>query len=493
MITPARDIATSTGQEAAVAQTSRYIRPVSPEIVVGLTKLMDFGIVLLAGYLAYRIYISGFLALADPFTAYGLAALIAAAVFVTGLNRVRAYDFGRLADLRWQATRGFLVWIATASLLLALAYITKISSDFSRGWAIGWSLGVYGLFLIGRGGLGLALRQWANAGRLVRNIVIVGAGEPARRLIGKLRLLPAAEVAILGVFDDRPGPQSIDGVPLRGNIDALLTFSREVLIDEVILALPLTAEARIKELIDRLRETPADLRLSMELLADAMPIRGVSFHGAVPVIEVVDRPLRHWNALTKWFEDKALGAVLLILFLPFMAVIAALIKLDSRGPVFFVQERYGFNNKVIKVIKFRTMRADECDASGAARTVRNDPRLTRVGGFLRRFSLDELPQLMNVVVGHMSLVGPRPHAITMRAGTELYQEAVAEYLRRHRVKPGMTGWSQVHGLRGEIDTIEKAEARVRYDLHYIDDWSLWLDLKILLMTFRVIFARENAY
>jgi len=497
VITPAREIGQSRGAETPLpemgAKSSRYLRPVSPEIIVGLTKLVDFSSVLLAAYVSYRIYIAGILALADPFNSYGLAALIAAAAFVTGLNRARAFDFSRLGDLRWQATHGFLVWIATASLLLALAYITKISSDYSRGWAIGWSLGVYGLFAVGRTGLRLALRQWSRAGRLVRNIVVVGADEPARRLIEKLRQLPATEIAILGVFDDRPGPPSIEGVPVRGNIDALLSYSREVLIDEVILALPLTAENRLKELIDRLREMPTDLRLSMVPLADTLPIRGVSFHGEIPVIEVIDRPLRHWNALTKWFEDKLLGALLLALFTPFMVLIAALIKLDSRGPVFFVQERYGFNNKTIKIIKFRTMRVEQCDPSGAARTVRNDPRLTRVGGLLRRFSLDELPQLMNVVAGHMSLVGPRPHAITMRAGSQLYHEAVDEYLHRHRVKPGMTGWSQVNGLRGEIDTVEKARARVRYDLQYIEDWSIWLDVKILLMTFRVIFARENAY
>ncbi len=492
VITPVRDIGAAGASETA-AKPSRYLRPVSPEIVVGLTKLVDFSIVPLAAYASYRIYIVGILALPDPFSAYALAALIAATAFVTGLNRASAYDFGRLGDLGWQVTRGFLVWIATASLLLTLAYATKISSDYSRGWAIGWSLGVYGLFAIGRTGLRLALRQWARAGRLVRNIVIIGAGEPARRLIEKLRRLPPTEMAILGIFDDQPGPPSIEGVPVRGNIDALLAYSREVIVDEVIVALPLTAEDRLQALIGRLREMPTDLRLSMEPLANAFPIRGVSFHGEIPVIEVVDRPLRHWNALTKWFEDKVLGALLLILFTPFMALIAALIKLDSPGPVFFVQERYGFNNKIIRVIKFRTMRVEQCDPSGAARTVRNDPRLTRVGGFLRRFSLDELPQLMNVVVGHMSLVGPRPHAITMRAGSQLYHEAVDEYLHRHRVKPGMTGWSQVNGLRGEIDTVAKAQARVRYDLHYIEAWSIWLDFKILLMTFRIIFARENAY
>jgi polysaccharide biosynthesis protein PslA len=496
MITPARNIAPACAPSAM--PSNRYMRPISSEIVIGVTKLIDFSIVLLAGYGAYQLYIIGFLALSDPFTSYGLASLIAAAAFVTGLNRVRAYEFSRLSSLRWQATRGFMVWAATASLLLGVAYITKISSDYSRGWAIAWSLGAYGLFLLGRAALWLTLRQWASARRLVRRIVIVGSGESACRLIAKLQQLPPTEIAILGVFelgvrDGRSEPLTVEGIPLRGDIDALLSYSREVIIDEVIVALPLTAEQEIKALFDRLRQMPADLRLSMEPLANALPIRGIAFHGGIPVIEVVDRPLRHWNALTKWFEDKALGTLLLFLFLPFMIVIAALIKLDSPGPVFFVQDRYGFNNKIIRVVKFRTMQAAQCDASGAARTVRDDPRLTRVGRILRRFSLDELPQLMNVVVGHMSLVGPRPHAITMRAGSQLYHEAVNEYLHRHRVKPGMTGWSQVNGLRGEIDTVEKARARVRYDLHYIEDWSIWLDIKILLMTFRVIFAKENAY
>jgi Undecaprenyl-phosphate glucose phosphotransferase len=496
MITPARDIAAA--RAPSIAPSSRYMRPISSEIVVGVTKLIDFSIVLLAGYGAYYLYIIGFLALSDPFTSYGLASLIAAAAFVTGLNRVRAYDFRQLSSLRWQATRGFVVWIATASLLLGVAYITKISSDYSRGWAIAWSLGAYGLFLLDRAALWLTLRRWANARRLVRHIVVIGSGESAGRLIGKLRQLPPTEIAILGVFeldipDRRPEQQTIEGIPFRGDIDDLLSYSRDVIVDEVIVALPLTAEQEIKALFDRLRQMPADLRLSMEPLANALPIRGIAFHGGIPVIEVIDRPLRHWNALTKWFEDKALGTLLLLLFLPFMIVIAALIKLDSPGPVFFVQDRYGFNNKIIRVVKFRTMQAAQCDASGAARTVRDDPRLTGVGRILRRFSLDELPQLMNVVAGHMSLVGPRPHAITMRAGSQLYHEAVDEYLHRHRVKPGMTGWSQVNGLRGEIDTVEKARARVRYDLQYIEDWSIWLDIKILLMTFRVIFAKENAY
>jgi Undecaprenyl-phosphate glucose phosphotransferase len=493
MIRSAPDIAPTTLSKTA--PSGRYMRPISPEIVAGLTKLTDFCIVPLAAYGAFTLYIIEFLRLADRFTSYGLASLIAAAAFVTGLSRAQAYDFSRLSSLRWQATRGFLVWAATASLLLVLAFVTKLSSDYSRGWAVSWSLGVLGLFLIVRTILWMTIRNWALAGRLVRNVVIVGSGDTARTLIAELRRLPPTEIAILGLVDDRCDrrPDAIDGIPVIGTVDELLLYSRDVIIDEVIIALPLTAEARIKLLFERLGQMPADLRLSVAPLAEAFPIRGLIFHGRTPVIEVANRPLQHWNALAKWFEDKVLGSLMLLVFLPFMVVIAALIKLDSRGPVFFVQERYGFNNKVIRVVKFRTMRAEQCDASGAARTVRNDPRLTPVGRVLRRFSLDELPQLMNVVLGHMSLVGPRPHAITMRAGSQLYHEAVDRYLHRHRVKPGMTGWSQVNGLRGEIDTVEKARARVRYDLQYIEDWSIWLDIKILLMTFRVIFARENAY
>ena len=388
-----------------------------------------------------------------------------------------------------------MVWGATASLLLGVAFVTKISSDFSRGWAIAWSIGTYGLFVLVRAALWLTIRRWARQGYLVRNIVIIGSGNSARRLIMKLQALSPTEIAILGIFGDKGahGESMVEGIPILGTIDDLLLYSRDVIVDEVIVALPLTAPEDIRALFGRLSQMPADLRLSLEPLADAFPIKGINFRGETAVIEVIDRPLQHWNALTKWFEDRLLGIILLIATAPFMAIVALIIKLDSRGPIFFIQDRFGFNNQVIRVVKFRTMHADQGDLSGANRTVRNDPRLTRVGRMLRTFSLDELPQLVNVVAGQMSLVGPRPHALTMRAGSQLYHEAVHEYLHRHRVKPGITGWSQVNGLRGEIDTIEKARARVRFDLQYIDDWSIWLDLKILVMSFRVIFSRENAY
>jgi exopolysaccharide biosynthesis polyprenyl glycosylphosphotransferase len=265
------------------------------------------------------------------------------------------------------------------------------------------------------------------------------------------------------------------------------------LIDEVILALPLRAEARIGELVAKLRSLPVDLRLSLDPIAGEFPMHGITEVASIQMIEILDRPLKNWSAVVKWFEDKVLGTLCAILLAPLMAAIALAIRLDSGGPVFFVQERFGFNNNVIRVVKFRTMRVAEADPTGAARTTPDDPRVTRVGRVLRRFSLDELPQLFNVLTGDMSLVGPRPHVMAMKAGERLYHEAVGDYFLRHRVLPGMTGWAQVHGLRGEIETPENARARVAYDLWYIDHWSLWLDVKVLFLTLRVIFSGQNAY
>jgi len=337
--------------------------------------------------------------------------------------------------------------------------------------------------------------RWGQRGYLVRRLVVVGAGELGENLVNALRRADDRNLEILGFFDDRHtriGP-SVAGLPVLGTTADLLTFARRRRVDEFIVALPLSADKRLKSVFERLRRLPVDLRLSAEPIAGTLPIRGISAVGAVPMLDVAERPLKNWNALAKLIEDRLIGVFLLLLFTPLMALVALLIKLDSRGPVLFVQERFGFNNNVIRVLEFRTMYIDRGDATGAARTVRNDPRVTRIGRLLRALSLDELPQLINVVRGDMSLVGPRPHAITMRAGDRLYNDAVATYLNRHRVKPGITGWAQVNGLRGEVDSLEKARARVEHDLFYIEHWSVWLDIKILLKTAPRLFAQGNAY
>ncbi len=468
---------------------------ISPEVISGLLKILDFSAITFTAFAAFSAYIRTFLGNDEPFDRYALISLISATLFVVGFDRVGGYAFKKLSSWRWQATRGLVIWGISVSSLLLLAFLTKVSSNYSRGWTLTWIAMNYGAFLIGRGSLWLLLRRWARQGLLARNVVVVGAGEIGARLVARLQRMAHTEVAILGVFDDclNSAPSHVGGIAVLGTTSDLLSFARGVLIDEVIVAMPLTDPSRLKCLFGKLSQLPADLKLSVDCLADAFPVRGLSYLGDTPVIEVIDRPLRNWSALTKWFEDKIFGFLLLVCFAPLMCIIAVLITLDSSGGVFFIQERFGFNNQIIRVFKFRTMYANKGDRSGAERTLRNDPRVTRLGRVLRATSLDELPQLINVVRGEMSLVGPRPHAIAMRAGGELYHDAVGEYLNRHRVKPGITGWAQVNGQRGEIDTIEKARARVEYDLRYIDNWSLWMDIKILVMSFRVLFARENAY
>jgi len=486
----------TTAENAADPRRGSRGSVLSIELVEWGVKWADFGLILLTALASFALYF-GLIATApaNGSPRYILTALLAATLFGIGFRRIGGYGFKRLSMLRWQATRVGMIWGMTMSVLLLVAFIGKESESYSRGWALGWMVATMALLIVERGILHLLIVWWARRGYLVRYVVIVGAGETGARLAAALRQAQDGNIEILGFFDDRGArvPQEIYGLQVLGSTDDLLLLARRQRIDEVIVALPLSAEQRLKLLFDKLRQLPVDLRLSAEAIAGALPIRGISYAGRIPMFEVADRPLKHWSALTKFVEDKVLGVLLLILFAPVIAIVALLIKLDSRGPMLFIQERFGFNNNVIRVLKFRTMHVDRGDVSGAQRTVRHDPRVTRVGRVLRALSLDELPQLINVVRGDMSLVGPRPHAITMRAGDSLYHDAIASYLNRHRVKPGITGWAQVHGLRGEVDTIEKAQARVEHDLYYIEHWSLWFDLRILIATVPQVLAQREVY
>ncbi|RYD86169.1 MAG: exopolysaccharide biosynthesis polyprenyl glycosylphosphotransferase, partial [Sphingomonadales bacterium] len=261
----------------------------------------------------------------------------------------------------------------------------------------------------------------------------------------------------------------------------------------VIIALPMIGQARLDEITEALQLVSVDICLMPREALDLSQQYSMRFIGSLPLFALWQRPMRDFNRILKAIEDRVVAVLGLILLSPLLLITALIIKLTSRGPVMFRQERFGFNNVRISVLKFRSMYVDRQDVTGTERTTRGDSRVTPFGRIIRRLSIDELPQLYNVLTGEMSIVGPRPHATKMMVGDDYYFEAVRGYAARHRVKPGITGLAQVRGLRGEINTIERAKRRVEYDMYYIENWSLLLDLRIMLETVWRLIWDKHAY
>jgi Undecaprenyl-phosphate glucose phosphotransferase len=332
---------------------------------------------------------------------------------------------------------------------------------------------------------------------LTKDIAIYGAGENSVHLVNYIRSLRQPWLRIIGIFDDRTDrvPDQCGDLSVGGGTDALIEFTQTQGCDEVLLAMPPASRERYLQLTNKLRLLPVNLRIVPDLsIIDAPNIPGFSSGFCeIPTIDLLRKPVSGWGAVAKRTVDILLTGLFCLFALPVIGLIALLIKLDSRGPVFFKQKRYGFQNEIIEVLKFRSMYVDCADADAEKLTTRDDPRVTRVGAWLRRFSLDELPQLFNVLKGDMSLVGPRPHALKAKAGGKLYQDVMQNYGHRIRIKPGLTGWAQVNGWRGNTETEEQLRKRVEYDLHYIECWSITLDLKILFRTFWIVVQGENSY
>jgi Undecaprenyl-phosphate glucose phosphotransferase len=425
---------------------------------------------------------------------YVTALLVGAFLTATCMHFTSLYSFANLVTFSLQFGKVTAIWGGVFVTLIGLAYFTQVSDSFSRFWVVTWFTTTLILFGILRTGLAYQVERWAKRGELDLNIAIVGTGEPAAKLVRHLEATRSSGTAIVGMFSGGEASTSdeIAGYPLRGDVDDLLVFIRNNRVDEIIVAVPWRDDGNIREITAKLQTVAADVKLSPEEISLELPHLGYGEVAGIPMLKLSERPLSGWSVFAKGLEDRILGALLLVVFSPLFIAVAIAIKLNSKGSVLFIQKRYGFNNNEFSVLKFRTMRAapEPAPRDGVVQAQREDPRVTAVGKFLRRTSLDELPQLVNVVRGEMSLVGPRPHAI---AHNEEYATVINEYLSRHRVKPGITGWAQINGFRGETQTLDLMRQRVQHDLYYIENWSVLFDLRILVMTLFVGFIHRNAY
>ena len=466
----------------------------SPIVLAGTVRLIEFVLVNLVGLAVYFAYVV---------PKHGFALYYAGSIVAIAIMSMLAFQIADIYQV--QAFRGHekqymrlaSAWSVVFLIAIGMSFFAKAGDQFSRAWlGAFYVLGMLTLVAFRRA-LFLLVRRWTRQGRLDRRTILVGADASSEGLLKSLAAQRDSDVRVIGVFDDRSDERSLmtcNGVPKLGSVDDIVEFARKTRVDLVIFSLPISAEGRILHMLKKLWVLPLDIRLSAHTNKLRFRPRSYSYIGNVPVLDVFDRPIADWDIVMKWLFDKIIGTLALICLSPLMLLIALAVKLDSKGPVLFKQRRHGFNNELVEVYKFRSIYAKFTDANAAKQVSKNDPRVTRVGRFIRKTSLDELPQLFNVVfTGNLSLVGPRPHAINARAAEHSYDEAVDGYFARHKVKPGITGWAQINGWRGETDSKEKIQRRVEHDIYYIENWSLMFDAYILLRTPFAVLRMQNAY
>jgi Undecaprenyl-phosphate glucose phosphotransferase len=426
-------------------------------------------------------------------TSYLEVGALSAAIFVL-VNHFRGeYRLPNFFAFRPQLRRSIQLWNMTFICLLAIAFLAKISVVYSRGWIL--------IYYASTICLVLALRYlWVHAtvhGSRVglfsaQRIFLLGTGRHIDDFIARYhpKSLGISVVGCHFLTPTAPGASATEQHrALARDLRDVIASARVLEPDAIFLVVPWSATEMINRCAEELLKLPSEIHLGAEHVLDRFAHVQLSKLGSMVSLQLTRLPLSRFELLQKRAFDLLLASAALLLLTPLLALVALLIKLDGAGPVFFLQHRYGFNQKPFRIIKFRTMRTLE-DGSAISQATENDPRVTRVGFWLRRFSIDELPQLFNVVKGEMSLVGPRPHALSH---DREYERRIARYARRHNVKPGITGWAQIHGFRGETNTDEKMQQRVEHDLYYIDNWSLGLDLQILLRTVISPASYRNAY
>ncbi|MCU6498863.1 undecaprenyl-phosphate glucose phosphotransferase [Rugamonas sp. A1-17] len=447
-------------------------------------RVLDPLIIMGTLYLCSMIY-------AEPFSGYALVLMVLAFFISTSVYQhvdpYRTWRSGRMLAYSRDIIVG---WALTAGILVLIGSVSGLSKHFHQLVVGTWFIATPFLLLASH----LAARKLgsdpANPSE-VRSVIIVGANDVGLKFARALERHPNLFMNVHGFFDDRTEDRWPAGMqhPMLGNMADIAAHVREHHIKMIFISQPISAQPRIRKLLDELQDTTASVYFLPDIYVfDLMQARFDNV-GGMPVIAICETPFTGFNSMIKRASDIVLGLVIQIGLMPIMLAIALAVKFTSPGPVIFRQRRYGLYGEEIIVYKFRSMTVAE-DGAHVVQATKNDQRVTKVGAFLRRSSLDELPQFINVLQGRMSIVGPRPHAV---AHNEQYRKLIKGYMLRHKVKPGITGWAQVNGLRGETETLDKMEARIRYDLDYLRSWSLWLDLWIILRTVKVVLKRDNAH
>ncbi|WP_233356189.1 exopolysaccharide biosynthesis polyprenyl glycosylphosphotransferase [Henriciella aquimarina] len=469
-----RAINLARGAERILLRRHAINRPLLREVL----KAADIVMTALVAWLA--LHVSGFSLLNSSVAEIAPFALVPLCVS-WGLRHADAYRYSYTRPVTEQMLRAAL----GAGLPLAglVALTAMLYSGTHTRWVMGAAYLAFAFIMVLHAHVIVLFKILTRNGALSENVVLVGATPNAQRLLERNN--DTRELNVVGVFDDRlsRAPDSMSGVPVLGQLDDLMNWDRLPDIDRIIVTVTSGARERVRHLVDRLRVLPQRVVLLLDLDGFDPETESLAEIARSPAAYVSGQPNDVRRAAAKRVFDVVFATLLLALFSPLLLLTALAIKLDSPGPVFFRQRRHGFNNQIIRVWKFRSMKHNPAaEVRMGAQTVHNDPRVTRVGHIIRMTSLDELPQLFNVLSGEMSLVGPRPHAIGMTAEDAEVQGLVSDYAHRHRVKPGITGWAQINGSRGPVHTREEVRERVRLDMEYVNRASVWFDLFIMLAT-----------
>ena len=384
-------------------------------------------------------------------------------------------------------------WPVLVGILVFFGYATGYLEEFSRELVLGWAISTPFVMLVAHYGIRKLMHRYRKSRFVVRSAIIIGASELGCQLRNRMMEETMLGIDFKGFFDDRMlsrlALREDEGGQLLGKVGELADYLKQHPTDLIYIALPMGMQPRIMKLLDDLKDTTTSIYFVPDIFMFDLIQARIDDVAGLPVVAVCETPFSGMNGFVKRVSDIVLASLILIMISPVLLALAIGVKMSSPGPILFKQRRYGLDGRDIVVYKFRSMTVCE-DGDKVVQATRNDRRVTRLGAIIRKTSLDELPQFINVLQGRMSIVGPRPHAV---AHNEEYRKLIKGYMIRHKVKPGITGWAQINGLRGETDTIDKMKARIDYDLDYLRKWSLMLDLKIILRTVTLVFKDAKAY